>query len=79
MEPVEVEEILLLHLGLVAQAGRTREPVGGVDLHDVPQDRPVADLDHRLRPDGGLLRSREPMPPARMTAFMVQTMEKRSQ
>ena len=30
-------------------------PYARVDLHDVPEDRLLADLDHRLRPDGRLL------------------------
>src|SRR5690625_4534674 len=30
------------------------DTVGAVYLHDVPQDRPAADLDHGLRNDGGL-------------------------
>ena len=56
VEPVKVEEVLLHHLGLVAEGeDELPEPVGRVDLHDVPQHRPVADLDHRLRPDAGLL------------------------
>src|SRR5262249_31719729 len=45
-----VGEILLDEIALVAEADdEVVEAVGGVDLHDVPQDRPAADLDHRLR------------------------------
>src|SRR5690606_27961995 len=31
------------------------DPVARVDLHDVPEDRPPADLHHRLRADAALL------------------------
>ena len=50
------EEEVLDHLGLVAEAEHeVGEPEVGVVLHDVPQDRPVADRDHRLGRDlGGL-------------------------
>src|SRR3712207_7472787 len=31
------------------------DALAGVELHDVPEDRLAADLDHRLGPGGGLL------------------------
>ena len=36
-----------------AEDDEIRQAVGGVGLHDVPQDRLAADLDHRLGPQGG--------------------------
>ena len=53
---VVVGEVLLDHVALVAGADdEVGDPLGGVDLHDVPEDRPPADLYHRLRSQGGLL------------------------
>jgi hypothetical protein len=47
---VVVQEVLLDHVALVAQAeNELVVPPGGVVAHDVPEDRPVADGDHRLR------------------------------
>jgi hypothetical protein len=52
----EFQEVLLDHVALVAAADHeVGQPVGGVDLHDVPEHRPGADLDERLGQDGGLL------------------------
>src|SRR5665213_21745 len=51
-----MEEILLDDLALIA--GRENEIVNAVvaiEFHDVPQDRTMADLDHRLWPELGLL------------------------
>ena len=51
-----VEEVPLDHVALVAQGHHELlEAVVGVELHDVPEDRPAADLDHRLGPSLGLL------------------------
>jgi hypothetical protein len=51
-----IVEILLDHIALIAKADHEfLDAVSRVDLHDVPQDRPAADLDHRLGADGGLL------------------------
>src|SRR5208283_3096069 len=51
-----VREVLLDDVALVAKADdELRQPVGGVDLHDVPEDRLAPDLDHRLRLEVGLL------------------------
>jgi hypothetical protein len=51
-----VGEVLLDDVALVAEADHeVVEAVVAVDLHDVPQDRPLADLDHRLGLGGGLL------------------------
>jgi hypothetical protein len=53
---VVVGEVLLDHVAAVAQAhDEVGEPVGGVDLHDVPQQRLASDLDRRLGTHGGLL------------------------
>ena len=55
-DPV-VEEVPLDELALVAQGDHELvEAVRVVDLHDVPEDRRSADLDHRLRARVGLLR-----------------------
>ena len=44
------EEVLLDRLGLVAQAEHEiGDPEARVVVHDVPEDRLVADRDHRLR------------------------------
>src|SRR4051794_9156941 len=51
-----VREPLLDDVALVAEAhDEVVDPGGGVDLHDVPEDRLAADLDHRLRPQRRLL------------------------
>ena len=50
------QEVLLDLPTLVAEAeDEALEPVGVVDLHDVPEDRVLADLHHGLRPVLGLL------------------------
>jgi hypothetical protein len=55
-EQVVVEEVALDHLPAVAQAeDEVVEAVVRVALHDVPEQRPPADLDHRLGPELGLL------------------------
>ena len=47
---VVVREVLLDHVALEAQADdEFVDPVGGVDLHDVPKDRLASDFHHRLR------------------------------
>ena len=44
-----VGEILLDHIALVAEADHeVVDAVVAVGLHDVPEDRPPADFDHRL-------------------------------
>ena len=51
---VVVEEEVLDRLGAMAQADdEVLVPEVGVVLHDVPQDRPVPDRDHRLRDAAG--------------------------
>jgi hypothetical protein len=51
-----VGEPLLDDVSLVAETDdELLDPVGRVDLHDVPQHRLAADLDHGLGLDGGLL------------------------
>ena len=51
-----VEEVLLDHVAAIAEAEHElAEAVVGVVLHDVPEDRPPAHLDHRLGPELGLL------------------------
>ena len=53
---VVIEEVLLDVLGLVAQAeDEVVVPPRRIPLHDVPEDRPVADRDHRLGNPLGLL------------------------
>ena len=59
------EEEVLDHLGLVAEAEHeVGEAEVRVVLHHVPEDRPVADLDHRLGDDVGGLAHPEPLPTA---------------
>ena len=51
-----VEEVPLDHIPFVAQRDHEfLEAMVGVKFHDVPEDRPPADLDHRLGPGLGLL------------------------
>ena len=51
-----VGEILLDHIALVAQADdEIVDAVGGVDFHDVPDDRLAADFDHGLGLQVGFL------------------------
>src|SRR5262249_34134248 len=50
----ELQEEVLHHLGLVAERHyEFLEPVGGVEFHDVPEYRVLADADHWL---GGVYR-----------------------
>src|SRR6185503_8795567 len=56
------QEVLLDLPPLVAEAEHeTVEPVVAVELHDVPKDRPWADLDHRLGAVLGLLAQARPL------------------
>jgi len=51
-----VEEVLLDLLALVSGADHeVGDPVGGEELHEVPENRFAADLDHRLGTELGLL------------------------
>ena len=51
-----VGEVLLDYVTLVATADdEIVDPVGGVGLHNVPEDGLAADLDHRLGLQVGLL------------------------
>src|SRR5712691_6202785 len=51
-----VEEVVADQVALVAEAeDEIHDPEVRVELHDVPEDRPAADVDHRLRPDIRLL------------------------
>ncbi|MNC31332.1 hypothetical protein D3C75_796490 [compost metagenome] len=44
-----VGEVFLDHIALVAQADHeVVDPIMGVDLHNVPDDRLATDFDHRL-------------------------------
>ena len=55
MEEV-VGEIFLDQIALVAAANhKLMHAVGGVEFHDVPEDRPATDLDHWLWLDGRFL------------------------
>src|SRR5690606_16312436 len=57
-----VEEIALDALALVAERDdELGESEMGVVFHDVPEDRPSADLHHRLGPDGGFFRQPRPL------------------
>lgn len=52
-----VGEILLDQIALIAAADHeVVHAMGGIELHDVPENRPAADLDHRLRLEVGLFR-----------------------
>ncbi len=62
---VVAEEVLLDHVSLVPEAeDEVVVPPGRVVPHDVPEDRPVADRDHRLRRPLGLLAHADAEPPA---------------
>ena len=51
-----VGEVFLDHVALVAAADdEVVDAVGGVELHDVPEDRLAADLDHGLGLEVGFL------------------------
>ena len=51
-----IGEILLDHIALVAAADdEFVDAMGGLDLQDVPQDWPAADLDHGLGFEMGFL------------------------
>ncbi len=51
-----VEEVVADHVALVAETeDEIHDPEMCVELHDVPEDRPAADLDHRLWPHLRLL------------------------
>src|SRR5438552_4002443 len=55
LKRVVVQKIPLDKLALVSQRDvEFPESIPIVVLHNVPEDRPPADLDHRLRPDLGL-------------------------
>jgi hypothetical protein len=56
VERIEIEEVLLHDLGLVAERDdELRDGVGAEDVHDVPEDRLAADLDHGFGPQDRLL------------------------
>src|SRR5262249_31056840 len=56
-----VREIFLDHIALVPKAyDELMDPMGAVDLHDVPQHRIAADFRHRLWLDGCFLRQPRP-------------------
>ena len=62
---VVVEEVSLDDVAAVAErTDEVTEAVVGVDLHDVPEHRPVADLDHRLGPVLGLFAHARAQPAA---------------
>jgi len=67
---VVVGEVLLDEVALVAEADdELLDAVGGVDLHDVPEDRlaPISTMGLGRTEVSSL--SREPNPPAKITAF----------
>ncbi|MNR53447.1 hypothetical protein D3C85_1734650 [compost metagenome] len=52
-----VREVLLDHVALVTAADHeVVHAVGGIGLHDVPQDGPASDFDHRFGASLGFLR-----------------------
>ncbi|MCY1307629.1 hypothetical protein D9M70_575650 [compost metagenome] len=52
-----VGEVFLDHVAAVAEADHEiRKAVVAIDLHDVPEDRPPADFDHRLGSQMALFR-----------------------
>src|SRR5690242_14137649 len=52
---VQAREIFLDQIALVARADdELGNPMGGIDVHDVPEHGMAADLDQRLRPRCGL-------------------------
>ena len=66
----KLQEEVLHHLGLVAERHHEfLEAVGGVELHDVPEHRMLADLHHRLGDRDVSSASLVPNPPARITTF----------
>ena len=67
-----VDEEPLDVVALVAEGdGELAEPVERVVLHDVPQDRPSTDLDHRLGPDLGLFGQSRAQPTGQNATFTV--------
>src|SRR5215210_3828142 len=53
---VIVEKELLDYIALITETDHeVVQPIARIDLHNVPEDRPAADLDHRLRPQISLL------------------------
>src|SRR6185369_4800628 len=68
------EEELLDHVGLVAEAeDEVLVPEVGVVLHQVPEDRPVADLDHRLGDLAGVLTQARAQPAAEQDHLHVRS------
>jgi hypothetical protein len=52
--PEVITEIIFDDVPFIAEAeDELLEPEGGIRLHDVPQNRPVADREHRLGPKLG--------------------------
>ena len=65
-------EVTLDHIALVAQRhAELAKAVVGVDLHDVPEYRASADLDHRLRPSLGFLHKTRAETPCENDYFHV--------
>jgi hypothetical protein len=63
-------KIFLDYIALLAEADdKVAYSVARIDLHDVPQDRFVTDLNHLLRSRPGFFREARPNPPASNTAF----------
>src|SRR6266550_571871 len=55
------QEVVADHVAFVAKTqDEIHDPEVRVELHDVPEDRPTADLDHRLRSHVRLLRQTRP-------------------
>jgi hypothetical protein len=67
-----VGEVLLDDIALVTTADdKLVHAMARIELHDMPQNRLTADLDHGLGLEVGLLTQPAPSPPARITAFIV--------
>ena len=58
-----IGEVFLDHVAAITEADHEiGDPVMTVEFHDVPQDRPAADLDHGLGPQPGFFRKTRAAP-----------------
>src|SRR6185437_8243408 len=65
-----IHEILFDHVALVTKADdEILDAMVTVDFHDVPDDRPAADLDHRLGPQRAFFRDAAAEPAGEDDAF----------
>jgi hypothetical protein len=71
-----VGEIFLDDVALVAAADdEVIDAMLGIDLQDVPENRPAAYLDHRLGPDNRLFRKARAEAAARTTALILKFLQ----